>query len=46
MKRRSASWIKNQELFRERTQKETEDVKLFPGKKARGFKDLDNFGGH
>lgn len=46
MKRRWASWIKNLELFRERTQKETEDVKLFPGKKARGFKDLDNFGRH
>lgn len=41
---RSASWIKNQEIFRERTHRKTEDVKLFPGKKARGFKNLGKFG--
>lgn len=33
--RRSTSWIKNQEILRERTVKETEDVKLFLGKSQR-----------
>lgn len=43
MKRRSPSWINSQEIFWERTHRET-FVKLFLHTQARSFKDLDNFG--